>query len=132
MSLQTSQPTAQTQNQSRDSEEVYKHNSNHPGAAHYVIHAYDDPENAIKALDSARRYAKIAPDVPHPLHMPSHIFLQLGMWSEAAASNEASWAAAAAQEKPKDRPASTSELEGYHSLHWLNYIRPLAKVIGRS
>lgn len=102
--------------------EVYKHNPNHPGAAHYVIHAYDDPENAIKALDAARRYAKIAPDAPHALHMPSHIFLQLGMWSEAAASNEASWAAAAAQEKPKDRPVSTSDLEGYHSLHWLNYI----------
>jgi hypothetical protein len=102
--------------------EVYKQYPNHPGAAHYVIHAYDDPENAIKALDAAQRYAKIAPDVPHALHMPSHIFLQLGMWSEAAASNEASWAAAAAQEKPKDRPITASDLEGYHSLHWLNYI----------
>lgn len=54
--------------------------------------------------------------------MPSHIFLQLGMWSEAAASNEASWTAADIQEKPKDRSVNPSDLEGYHSLHWLNYI----------
>ncbi|HAJ62097.1 MAG TPA: hypothetical protein DCP31_25015, partial [Cyanobacteria bacterium UBA8543] len=101
---------------------VFKKNPNHPGAAHYVIHAYDDPQNAIKALDAARRYAKIAPAAPHALHMPSHIFLQLGMWSEAAASNEASWTAADIQEKPKDRPVNPSDLEGYHSLHWLNYI----------
>jgi tetratricopeptide (TPR) repeat protein len=102
--------------------EVYKKNPNHPGAAHYVIHAYDDPENAIKALDAARRYAKIAPAAPHALHMPSHIFLQLGMWSEAAASNEAAWAAANIQEKPQDRSVNASDLEGFHSLHWLNYI----------
>ncbi|MBE9166328.1 hypothetical protein IQ238_01850 [Pleurocapsales cyanobacterium LEGE 06147] len=102
--------------------EVFKNNPNHPGAAHYVIHAYDDPEHAIKALDAARRYAKIAPAAPHALHMPSHIFLQLGMWSEAAASNEAAWATADIQEKPKDRPVNASDLEGYHSLHWLNYI----------
>jgi tetratricopeptide (TPR) repeat protein len=73
--------------------EVYQKNPSHPGAAHYVIHAYDDPENAARALNAAHRYAEIAPEAPHALHMPSHIFLQLGMWPEAAGSNEASWAA---------------------------------------
>lgn len=75
--------------------EVFKKNPNHPGAAHYVIHAYDDPKHAHLALDAAQRYAEIAPAAPHALHMPSHIFLQLGMWPETAASNKASWAASA-------------------------------------
>jgi tetratricopeptide (TPR) repeat protein len=97
---------------------VYKENPNHPGAAHYVIHAYDDPEHAPLALDAARRYAEIAPAAPHALHMPSHIFLQLGMWSEAAASNEASWAAS--DQWVKQKNLSISERD-YHSLHWLMY-----------
>ena len=71
--------------------EVYKKNPNHPGAAHYIIHAFDDPEHAILALPAARRYASIAPEAHHARHMPSHIFLQLGMWPEAAASNESAW-----------------------------------------
>ena len=99
--------------------EVYKKHPNHPGAAHYVLHAFDDPENAPKALDAARRYAAIAPDAPHALHMPSHIFLQLGMWPEAAASNEASWAASDTWVKQKNLPISKRD---YHSLHWLLYI----------
>ena len=99
--------------------EVYKKHPNHPGAAHYILHAFDDPENAPKALDAARRYAKIAPDAPHALHMPSHIFLQLGMWPEAAASNEASWAASDTWVQQKHLPISKRD---YHSLHWLLYI----------
>ena len=79
----------------------------------------DDPENAVKALDAARRYADIAPEAPHALHMPSHIFLQLGMWPEAAASNEASWAASDKWVKQKNLPISKRD---YHSLHWLLYI----------
>jgi len=71
--------------------EVYRKNPNHPGAAHYIIHAFDDPDHAILALPAARRYASIAPEAHHARHMPSHIFLQLGMWPEAAASNEAAW-----------------------------------------
>src|SRR6185503_18151507 len=71
--------------------EVYRQNPNHPGAAHYIIHAFDDPEHAILALPAARRYADIAPEAHHARHMPSHIFLQLGMWPEAAASNESAW-----------------------------------------
>jgi tetratricopeptide (TPR) repeat protein len=98
---------------------VYKKNPNHPGAAHYVIHAYDDPEHAHLALDAARRYAEIAPAAPHALHMPSHIFLQLGMWPETAASNEASWAAS--DEWVKQKNLSIGERD-YHSLHWLMYV----------
>jgi hypothetical protein len=99
--------------------EVYQKHPNHPGAAHYVLHAFDDPENAPKALDAARRYAAIAPAAPHALHMPSHIFLQLGMWPEAAASNEASWAASDIWVQQKHLPISKRD---YHSLHWLLYI----------
>jgi hypothetical protein len=98
---------------------VYRDHPSHPGAAHYVIHAYDDPRHAGKALDAARRYAKIAPAAPHALHMPSHIFLQLGMWPEAAASNEAAWAASRRWIERKDLPISQRD---YHSLHWLLYV----------
>jgi tetratricopeptide (TPR) repeat protein len=98
---------------------IYEKYPDHPGAAHYVIHAYDDPQNAPKALDAARHYADIAPDAPHALHMPSHIFLQLGMWQEAAASNEAAWAASDTWVKQKHLPISQRD---YHDLHWLLYI----------
>ncbi len=98
--------------------EVYRKYPKHPGAAHYILHAYDDPEHAIKALEAARRYAEVAPEAPHALHMPSHIFLQLGMWPEAAASNEASWAAS--DEWVKEKNLSIAKLD-YHSLHWLRY-----------
>ena len=59
----------------------------HPGVAHYLIHAYDSPALANLALDAARAYAKIAPGVPHALHMPSHIFIRLGLWEESISSN---------------------------------------------
>ena len=60
---------------------------NHPGVAHYMIHAFDYPELASDALPAARAYAKIAPSAPHALHMPSHIFTRLGLWQESIASN---------------------------------------------
>jgi tetratricopeptide (TPR) repeat protein len=66
----------------------------HPGAAHYLIHAADTAELAPLALDAARRYAQIAPASPHALHMPAHIFARLGMWQESIDSNLASLAAA--------------------------------------
>ena len=75
-------------------EKVFAAEPNHPGAAHYMIHAYDYPTLAEKALPAARAYAKIAPDAPHALHMPSHIFTRLGLWQESIASNTASAAAA--------------------------------------
>jgi Tfp pilus assembly protein PilF len=67
----------------------------HPGAVHYLIHAADTPELAPEALTAARRYAKIAPDSSHALHMPSHIFVRLGLWQESSDSNPAAAAAAA-------------------------------------
>jgi len=62
----------------------------HPGLAHYIIHAYDAPALAPKALDAARRYAAIAPSAPHALHMPSHTFTRVGSWKESIATNIAS------------------------------------------
>jgi hypothetical protein len=66
----------------------------HPGLAHYVIHTYDVPPLAGRALDAARRYAKIAPSAPHALHMPSHTFTRLGAWEESIDTNIAAAAAA--------------------------------------
>lgn len=98
--------------------EVYRQAPNHPGAAHYILHAFDDPDHAILALPAARRYADIAPAAPHALHMPSHIFLQLGMWPETAASNEASWNASVQWVQHRHLPISERD---YHSLHWWLY-----------
>ena len=97
---------------------VYQKNPNHPGAAHYIIHAFDDPDHAILALPAARRYAEIAPEAHHARHMPSHIFLQLGMWPEAAASNESAWESSDNWMKRKKLSLSVRD---YHSLHWLLY-----------
>ena len=97
---------------------VYEKNPNHPGAAHYIIHAFDDPDHAILALPAARRYADIAPEAHHARHMPSHIFLQLGMWPEAVASNESAWESSDNWMKRKNLPLSVRD---YHSLHWLMY-----------
>lgn len=99
--------------------DVYQKNPNHPGAAHYIIHAFDDPDHAILALPAARRYASIAPEAHHARHMPSHIFLQLGMWPEAAASNESAWEASESWMKRKHLSTSVRD---YHSLHWLLYV----------
>jgi tetratricopeptide (TPR) repeat protein len=99
--------------------ELYRKNPDHPGAAHFIIHSFDDPEHAIIALPAARRYAEIAPEAHHARHMPAHIFLQLGMWPEAAASNESAWAVSDAWVKRKGLAASARD---YHSLHWLLYV----------
>jgi tetratricopeptide (TPR) repeat protein len=74
----------------------------HPGIAHYIIHAFDYPPLAQGALDAARHYAKIAPDSPHALHMPSHIFTRLGLWQESIDSNLASVASAKKNKAPGD------------------------------
>src|SRR2546428_192363 len=99
--------------------DVFRKNPDHPCAAHYTIHAFDDPDHAILALPAARRYARIAPESHHALHMPAHIFLQLGMWPEAAASNEAGWAASVAWVKRQGLSLSHRD---YHSLYWLMYV----------
>ena len=93
-------------------------NPQHPGAAHYVLHAYDDGEHNAMALPAARIYATLAPQSSHALHMPSHAFLPLGMWDEAAASDEASFAASVAWVK---RTGRTVNQQDFHSLSWLHY-----------
>lgn len=74
-------------------EPIFQEMPDHPGLAHYIIHAFDAPAIAESGLDAARRYADIAPDAPHALHMPSHIFTRLGYWEESIATNMRSAAA---------------------------------------
>ena len=75
-------------------ERVFAEQPDHPGAAHYLIHAYDYPELAPRALPAARRYGAIAPGMPHALHMPSHTFIAVGLWQESIESNLVAGAAA--------------------------------------
>ncbi len=70
-------------------EPIYRRQPDHPGVAHYLIHAYDNAELASRGITAARAYAKIAPAAPHALHMPSHIFTRLGLWDDSIESNEA-------------------------------------------
>ena len=92
-------------------------NPNHPGAAHYMIHSYDYPQLAELALPAARSYAKIAPDSPHALHMPSHIFTRLGLWEDSIQSNIAS-AASARKHVQRLRPGAGS----FDQLHAMDYL----------
>lgn len=78
-------------------EPMYRDHPDHPGIAHYLIHAYDSAELAPRGLAAARAYSKIAPSAPHALHMPSHIFTRLGLWDDSVASNDAARAAARSQ-----------------------------------
>ena len=71
-------------------EPQFKKHPDHPGVAHYLIHAYDYPPIADKGLNAAKRYAEIAPSAPHALHMPSHIFTRVGAWQESVATNRRS------------------------------------------
>ncbi len=91
----------------------------HPGIAHYMIHAFDTPQLASEALPAARAYAKIAPSSPHALHMPSHIFTRLGLWRESIVSNIAS-ADAARRLVAKRHPGSVS-FDALHALDYLEY-----------
>src|SRR5688572_29496614 len=99
-------------------ETVFTRNPKHPGAAHYILHAYDHGTLAGKALPAARAYAKLAPAASHALHMPAHAFLQVGFWDEAAASDEASWNASIAWAKRRGLSIASRD---YHSLTWLQY-----------
>lgn len=100
-------------------EEIYSRNPCHPGALHYVIHSYDDPIHAPLGLRAARKYAQLAPDASHALHMPSHIFLALGMWDEVIISNRAAWEAA--EKQNPNREANVYTLDDLHALEWLSY-----------
>ncbi|HJQ56809.1 MAG TPA: hypothetical protein VJ890_07875 [Vineibacter sp.] len=83
-------------------EPIFEAKPMHPGVAHYIIHAYDYPPIAKHGLEAAKRYAKIAPDSPHALHMPSHIFTRLGYWQESIEANAASARIATAQNEAQD------------------------------
>ena len=97
---------------------IIAENPQHPGALHYLIHSYDDPDHAALALDAANRYSKVAPDAEHALHMPSHIFVALGMWDEVIKSNIASFDASVARMEEKELD---SDARGYHAFKWLMY-----------
>ncbi len=87
----------------------------HPGVAHYLIHAADRPELASQGLAAARRYAAIAPDSPHALHMPSHIFARLGLWQDSINSNIAANASGA-------RMAEQHKAESHYQTHAMDYL----------
>lgn len=98
---------------------VFKAQPEHPGVAHYLIHSYDFPPIAAKGLDAANRYAKIAPDSPHALHMPSHIFTRVGHWQASIESNTAS--AEAAMKEYAAKPTSAPLSNAYHAYDYMAY-----------
>ena len=91
----------------------------HPGLAHYVIHSSDSPRLAAHGLAAARRYAGIAPAAPHAQHMPSHIFVRLGLWDEVIASNWKAYNAGVAHAKATGPWTATGE--GMHALDYAVY-----------
>ncbi len=97
---------------------ILDENPNHPGALHYLIHSYDDPEHAPLALEAAFSYSKVAADATHALHMPSHIFVAVGMWDEVVKSNIASWEASV---DLVQRDTTKKNFGSYHAFHWLMY-----------
>jgi hypothetical protein len=99
-------------------EEVLARAPDHPGALHYAIHAYDDPVHAPLGLRMARRYGVVAPAAEHALHMPSHVYVALGMWPESIAANVASVAAGDAR---RARRGLGVDARAFHSLAWLAY-----------
>jgi tetratricopeptide (TPR) repeat protein len=90
-------------------EKVFAAQPDHPGAAHFLIHAYDFPEIAARGLTAAKRYAEIAPASPHALHMPSHIFSRAGYWQESIKTNA------------RARAASKLDRDVYHALDYMTY-----------
>ncbi len=98
--------------------EVLDLNPRHPGAAHYVIHAFDSPQQALRALEAARTYAEIAPASSHAVHMPSHIFFQLGMWDEAATTNRRAFQVS--NDWVRRRGLGDGHLD-YHAIEFLFY-----------
>jgi tetratricopeptide (TPR) repeat protein len=93
-------------------EKQFAKHPNHPGVAHYLIHCYDAPPIAARGLPAARRYADIAPDAPHALHMPSHIFTHVGAWADSIATNRRS--ATVAQK-------SNEADEALHAMDYMSY-----------
>ena len=98
---------------------VFRHNGQHPGAVHYIVHAFDEPTRAIVGLEGADVYATLAPDAPHALHMPSHIYVQLGLWDKLSAANERSYAASLRRSEQKQLRGI--EGQAFHAMFWLHY-----------
>ncbi len=99
-------------------EEVFAANPNHPGAAHYLIHSYDDPVHAPLGLRAARVYADIAPAASHAQHMISHIYVALGEWAQSVDANIKSFAVSVER---RERKKLGVDANNFHSLHWLEY-----------
>ncbi|PZR61897.1 MAG: hypothetical protein DLM53_07465 [Candidatus Eremiobacter antarcticus] len=120
----TAPPTDKTYANQRNAgailEKIFVEQPDHPGVAHYIIHADDYPPLAQEALPAARRYAQIAPSMAHALHMPSHIFTRLGLWDESIASNLAS-ANAIAQSISASSSGAASTGQQLHALDYLEY-----------
>ncbi len=95
---------------------LYGAHPDHPGLAHYIIHSTDSPRLATHGLNAARQYARIAPAAPHAQHMPSHIFVRLGLWEETVASNRHSFDAGMAHARATRAPGASGE-----ELHALDY-----------
>lgn len=98
-------------------EAVFSEQPKHPGVAHYLIHTYDYPPIAQWGLDAAKRYASIAPDSPHALHMPSHVFTRLGYWEESVTSNRTS-----AEVAKKELAAADEKVLSPEALHAQDYM----------
>ena len=94
---------------------LFQQHPDHPGVAHYMIHATDRPEFAAQGLEAARRYAAIAPDSSHALHMPSHIFVRLGLWQDSITSNIAATASAA-------HAAEMHQAEFHYQTHAMDFL----------
>ncbi len=114
--LSTAAPTDATHAQQKHAAEIleplYKRFPDHPGLAHYLIHAYDSSELAARGVNAARAYSQIAPSAPHALHMPSHVFTRLGLWEDSIASNRA------ARQAAHDQGDVGEEL---HAMDYLTY-----------
>jgi len=99
-------------------EEVFAKQPKHPGAAHYLIHSYDDQIHAPLGLRAARAYSKIAPAAAHAQHMVSHIYTSLGMWDDVIYANRTAVQVSEDSMRRMGRPVA---LRNKHSLHWLEY-----------
>lgn len=121
--IATAAPTDKTYSQQKRAAEILERVRveipDHPGVIHYIIHAYDSPALAHLALAAARRYARVAPSVPHAQHMPSHIFTRLGLWEESIQSNEAS--ASAARDYARRVHMNSVWDEQIHAMDYLIY-----------
>ena len=101
-------------------EPLFRQQPDHPGLAHYIIHSYDYPPLAERAVEAAHRYLEIAPSAPHATHMSSHIFTQLGMWEDSIHANTLS-ANAARKRGPETGAMAQAQLAELHALDYMVY-----------